>query len=136
MAARSMRAIFWTFAAGIGAPASAAGLTSGSAPDISWLRIALALVFCLALAAAAALALRKRGSAGTLRFLTHFRAGARALPRPRIRIIETRRASQHGDLCLVEAEGHTYFLALTAGGASLLDKQREAAADADAGDGA
>ena len=102
-------------------------LASGAAPAIPWLRLVLSFLFCIAVAGGASLALRRyRGKSGTPPWAALF---SRTKPAPlrRLRILETRRASQYGDLCLVEIDTQLYFLALTPGGAVLLDRPGYAA---------
>jgi len=111
-------------------PAEAAQLATGSAPDIPWLRLLIALAVSTTVAAAAIFALRRKpGSAGPL---VKFFQNLRSAPPRRIFILETRRASQHGDLCLVEVEDAVYLLALTTSGATLLYR-RELSGDRAAG---
>ncbi len=108
--------------ASMSSPAWAQGLASGAAPGIPWLRLFLSFAFCAALAFGGALLLRhyqRRGIANPLKDLLARPGGAAGR---RITIIETRRASVHADLCLVECDGETYFLALTPAGASVLDR--------------
>jgi len=123
-----MRPAFLLLATGWPGPALAApALATGSAPDIPWLRLGIAILLGLLLAGAAAWLLRRHAARGGRKrsishILSHLSPGAKGALHRRIRIVETRRASQHGDLCLVEADGRTYLLALTAGGATLIDR--------------
>lgn len=105
----------------LAAPAAASQLTTGTGPEIPWLRLAVALAVSTAVAAWAILALRRRpGTEGQL--AACFRKICTA-PQRRIVILETRRASQHGDLCLLEVEEIRYLIALTANGATLLERR-------------
>jgi hypothetical protein len=108
----------------LASPAPAAQLATGSAPDIPWLRLIAALVLSTAVAAAAIIALRRRPGQAAEGPLAKFLGGIRSASPRRIVILETRRASQHGDLCLVEVDETVYLLALTASGATLLDRQK------------
>jgi flagellar biogenesis protein FliO len=104
-------------------PALAGPLATGTAPEIPWGRMVVVLAFCLLLAWGAIIFIRRyreRAFANPLEGLLG--RTKNAMPR-RIQIIETRRASQHGDLCLVECDGETYLLALTAQSATLLNRQ-------------
>jgi len=109
-------------------PALAAPLATGGAPAIPWLRLAFSLAFCVALAWGMAAVLRRRKSGADAspgaRSLRWFQPWAPASRSRRIRILETRRASQHGDLCLVELDGKSYFLALTPSGPLVLDRAK------------
>ena len=110
-------------------PALARPLATGTAPAIPWGRLLLVLAFCLLLAWGAIVFVRRyqqRPLANPLeRMLGRAKGG---IPR-RIQIIETRRASAHGDLCLVECDGETYLLALTAHGVTVLDHKQAPSAD-------
>jgi flagellar biogenesis protein FliO len=88
----------------LAAPASAQTLGQGGGPQVSWVRVVLALLFCLALAVAAALALRYR-----------FRGAVRIAPGAdrRLRLVETLRLSHQTDLCLIEVDGRTFLFAAT-----------------------
>lgn len=88
----------------LAAPASAQTLGQGGGPDVSWVRVVVALLFCLALAVAAALALRYR-----------FRGAVRIVPGGdrRLRLVETLRLSHQTDLCLIEVDGRTFLFAAT-----------------------
>ncbi|OCC22928.1 hypothetical protein MB02_14270 [Croceicoccus estronivorus] len=103
--------------ASMGHPAAAAsGLGTAGEPAIPWLRIGLSLAFCVALAAGAILALRRHQGRLDFSRLSH-------APRRRIEVIETRRISPHGDVCLMHCEGHAYLIAVGQGHALVLDKQ-------------
>ena len=107
--------------------AQAQSLATGSAPDIPWFRLLLSLAFCIAVAWGAVRLLKyyqRRGIANPIKSLLE-RQGAAS--QRRIAIIETRRASLHADLCLVECDGDTYLLALTPAGATVLRHDSEKA---------
>jgi hypothetical protein len=97
--------------------ASAQNLGGGEDLDISLGRIVLAFLISVGVAAGAILALRRRraGSTSAKTWLTGF--GSR---QPAIRVIETRRISQHGDICLIENRGREYLLLVMAGRAQVL----------------
>lgn len=104
-------------------PAMAAGLGTANAPGVPWARIVLAFVFCIALAVGAIAILRHHQ--GRLRFTFAARAfpAMAQAPRRRIEVIETRRISQHGDVCLLHCGGHSYLIAMGQACAVLLDRQ-------------
>jgi hypothetical protein len=111
----------------VGTSVLAGELGGGAAPSIPWGRIALAFLFCIALAAGAILLLRKyRGYAGgSPGFPPSFllrQAGQRS-----IEILETRRVSPHGDVCLLRCKGQDYLFIVTPQQALLLDKSGEQA---------
>jgi len=103
-------------------PAFAQALATGPAPEVPWLRLSLSLLLCIFLALGAALLLRRHRLHGRSNPLGALLRKAPGTARRRIAIIETRRASAHGDLCLVELDGQPYLLAFTPGGASLIDR--------------
>ncbi len=90
------------------APATAQRLGGGGALNVSLTRIVMALLLCLMLAALAALALKRGGGRIDLAGLTRIFA-ARPSQR-RIEVIETRRVSQHADVCLLRCDGREYLL--------------------------
>lgn len=90
------------------------------APGIPWLRIFVALLVCIGIAIAAVFLLRqivRRGKLGMIN--SKFGRIANGTD---IEILESRRASIHGHICLIHCRGHAYLIAMTAGGASLIDK--------------
>ena len=92
------------------------------APAIPWLRIVLALLFCLILSAAAILMLRRFGVGGG-GSAPPFLAGLKRISgSAEIEIIETRRASAHGQVCLFHCRGNAYLISITSGGTTLIDK--------------
>ena len=109
-------------------PALASPIATGTAPAIPWGRLLLVLAFCLVLAWGAILFIRKYRQGPLFRPLAALRGATGTTAERRIRIIETRRASAHGDLCLVECDGETYLLALTANGVTVLDRKGAACA--------
>ena len=106
--------------AAINASPAAAHLGGGGV-DLPVGRIVLSLLACLAIAVLAVLFLRQRGGRVDLRT-----AFGRLTPRRGlIDVLEVRRASLHGDLCLVRHDGREYLLLLQAGAATVL-REREA----------
>ncbi|PSJ42199.1 flagellar biosynthetic protein FliO [Allosphingosinicella deserti] len=98
-------------------PALANGLGRGEALDISLGRIVAGFLVSVGVAAAAIFVLRqRRGGGGPIR-LPSWRL---ALRQPEIQVVETRRLSQHGDICLVRNQGREYLLLVTAGQSRIL----------------
>lgn len=88
--------------------ASPGRLGGGGAVDVSLTRIVMALVLGTMLAVLAALAIKRGG--GRLD-LTAMRRLFAALPAARrIEVIESRRVSQHADICLVRCDGEEYLI--------------------------
>ena len=104
-------------------PALAAGLGTASTPGVPWVRIVFAFLFCIALAAAAIAVLRHQQGRLRLTLLTRAFPGLAQAPHRRIDVIETRRISQHGDVCLLHCGGHSYLIAMGQAHAVLLDRQ-------------
>lgn len=88
--------------------AQALGGGGGGAPDVSLIRVVAALALCLAVAFAAALLLRRRGVLSE-RPQWWALLGKAAIP-ARLAIVESRRISQHADLCLVRCDGIDYLI--------------------------
>lgn len=107
----------------LSAPAIARPLATGSAPSVPWGRLFLVLAFCLVLAWAAIVFVRHYQNRSVANPLDGLLGRAKTGLTRRIRIVETRRASAHGDLCLVECDGQAYFLAITAQGVTVLDQK-------------
>jgi hypothetical protein len=108
--------------------ASAARLGGGEPLDISWGRIVAALFLSLLVAIVAILLIRKRGGSVKLPFLL----GRMELRTRAIHVVETRRLSQHADICLVRHGDCEYLLLLLAGGARILSRKLiEAAPEAE-----
>jgi hypothetical protein len=104
-------------------PALAAPLATGTGPSIPWGRLFVVLAFCLVLAWGAIVFVRHYQNRSVANPLEGLFGRAKSGLTRRIQIIETRRASQHGDLCLVECDGETYLLAITAQGATVLNRK-------------
>lgn len=89
-------------------PAGAQRLGGGGDLNISLTRIVMALVLCLMLAGLAILLLKRGGGRVDLATL---RKLVVAMPvRRRIDVIETRRVSQHADLCLFRCDDEEYLV--------------------------
>lgn len=96
--------------------AAAPHLGGAAAPDISPVRIVLALLVCLAVAALVILMLRHRlGRGGPFPILRLW-----AAPAAEIVIGEVRRVGAHGDIATVRHAGREYLLLVQAGSARLL----------------
>ena len=99
------------------APALASGrLGGGEELGVSLGRIVGALLVCLLVAGLAVLVLRQRAGKGDLHL---FAAALKARPRA-LDVVETRRLSQHADICLIRHAGREYLLLLMAGSARIL----------------
>jgi hypothetical protein len=100
--------IFGLMLAGRAVPATAQRLGGGAgAVDVSPARVMAALVVCVAAAFALAVLLRARNGDHAPMW-RRWRGGWGASSR--IRVIETRRAGVHADVCLVECDGDQYLL--------------------------
>ncbi len=77
--------------------------------DVSLTRIVTALILCLMLAALAALLLKRSGGRIDLPALRTLFARMPA-PARRIEVIETRRVSQHAEVCLMRCDGRDYLI--------------------------
>lgn len=113
----------WQVLSELASAAQPAALGGGAALPIDPVRIlaGLAAGMLLALLAALLIARMKRRPGKAPGWVT------RLLPageRPdEVRILETRRASVHADLCLVSWDGRRYLVALTQGGAAVIDSR-------------
>lgn len=114
-----------TFCAGVAllaaSPAWAGGgrLGGGQPLEVSLGRIVSALVICIIIAVLAVLLIRQRGGKIDLHaYLGRFQVKPRA-----VQVVETRRLSQHADICLVRHGGREYLLLLLAGDARILSEQ-------------
>ena len=106
--------------------ASAAGHLGGGGVDIPVGRILISLLACLMIAALAILLLRQKGGKDIRLTL------GRLSPRPgAIEVVEARRLSLHGDVCLVRHDGREYLL-LVQGGDSRVLRERDVPASEDA----
>lgn len=88
--------------------ASPGRLGGGGAVDVSLTRIVMALVLGTMLAVLAALAIKRGGGRFDMAVVRRLFV---ALPAARrIHVIESRRVSQHADLCLVRCDGEEYLI--------------------------
>jgi hypothetical protein len=97
--------------------ASAQGLGGGQDLDISLGRIVAAFLISIGVATACILAMRRRRTGGPA--MRNWLSGL-ASRQPEVRIVETRRISQHGDICLVRSRDREYLLLVMAGQAQVL----------------
>jgi hypothetical protein len=88
--------------------AHAGRLGGGGELNISLTRIVTALLLCLMLAALAVLLLKRSGGKFDLAAIR--RLIVRAPADRRITVIETRRVSQHADVCLLRCDGRDYLI--------------------------
>lgn len=83
-------------------------LGGGGALNLSLTRIVMSLILCLMLAALAAFALKRSGGRFDLK-----RMGGLIAKLPvqrRVEVVETRRASQYADICLIRCDGREYLV--------------------------
>ena len=81
----------------------------GGSVDVSLTRIVSALVLCLMLAVLAVLLLKRNGGKVDLPALRGLFARMPVAAR-RIEVIETRRVSQHAEVCLLRCDGRDYLI--------------------------
>lgn len=92
--------------------AGAGRLGGGGELNVSLARVVLALLFCLMVAGVAVLLIKRGGGRIDLGAL---RGALVRLPAARrIEVIETRRVSQHADICLFRCGGREYLVLCTA----------------------
>lgn len=109
---------WWPAAALVTATAaSAQNLGGGEDLNVSPGRLVAAFLICVGVAAATILAMRRRPTGGAA--MRSWLAGL-ASPPPEVRIVETRRISQHGDICLVRNRDREYLVLVMAGRAQVL----------------
>lgn len=96
-------------------------------PGVPWLRIAAALFVCIGVAIGIILLLRQFSGGRLQEVLGAQLGGIRR--KSEIEIIETKRASVSGQICLFHYRGTAYLVAITAGSATLIDKVRIGAED-------
>ncbi len=84
-------------------------LGGGGGVDVSLTRIITALILCLMLAALTALLLKRSGGKIDLPALRGLFARMPVASR-RIEVVETRRVSQHADVCLLRCDGRDYLI--------------------------
>lgn len=91
-------------------------LGGAGTPDVSIVRVFLALLICLIVAVFAALLLRQKFRGGSLPLLT--KLGARS---NRLHLVESRRIAPQSDLCLVRCDGEEYLLLIAPASVSVLN---------------
>lgn len=105
-------------------------LGGGGALNLSLTRVIMSLILCLMLAALAAFTLKRSG--GRIDF-KRVRGLVAALPaQRRVDVIETRRVSQHADVCLLRCDGREYLI-LCAQQHQLVLRETECSAGAEPG---
>lgn len=88
--------------------ANAGRLGGGGDLGISLTRTVMALLLCLMLAVLAALLLKRHG--GKVDLAAIRRMAVRLPVQRRIDVVETRRVSQHADICLLRCDGREYLI--------------------------
>ena len=88
-------------------------------PDVSLVRIFLALLVCLILASLAILLVRYRLNGKAPSFLPRLSSA-----NVRIRLLESRRISSQAEVSLIECDGAEYLLILAPGGTMLLRESK------------
>jgi len=107
-------------------------LGGGGSLNLSLTRIVMSLILCLVLAGLAALALKRGGGRIDVKRLRGLIA---ALPaQRRVEVLETRRVSQHADVCLLRCDGREYLI-LCAQQHQLVLRESECPTPAEAGTG-
>ena len=101
------------------AAAEAQRLGGSAAPDVSLVRIFLALLVCLILASLAILLVRYRLNGKAPSFLPRLSSA-----NVRIRLLESRRISSQAEVSLIECDGAEYLLILAPGGTMLLRESK------------
>lgn len=96
------------------APTAAAAqrLGQGGGAEVSWWRVAAALLLCLGLAFGAAIALRRRWRGGG----PLFTQGPR-----RLELVESLRLGHQNDICIVRCDDRNIILAATPQGVTLIE---------------
>lgn len=100
-------------------PVLAQNLGGASDTGVSVLRVVLALVVSIAAAVALALLLRRHAAGGGGR-LTWQSLKTSVVTTPRIKVIETRRISTHGDVSLLRCDMTEYLIVSGTGGVKVL----------------
>lgn len=96
----------------LGSPHRLGGGGGGGGVEVSLTRIVIALVLGTMLAVLAALFIRRSGGRPDLKALRRVFTNLPSMRR--IQIIESRRVSQHADLCLVRCDGTEYLILTSA----------------------
>lgn len=112
----------------VGNSAAVANRLGGGGVDIPVARILLSLIACLIVAVLAILFLRQRGGKIDLRGSL----GRLAAGRGAIDVVEVRRVSLNGDICLIRHDGTEYLILVQAGASTILREQSTPATDATA----
>lgn len=103
-----------------GAAAQISTIGVPDSPGVPWLRITVALFLCIGIAIGTILLLRHFSGRRLQEMLGTQLGGIKR--KGEIEIIETRRASVYGQICLFQYRGTAYLVAVTAGAATLIDK--------------
>ena len=104
------------FLALVAFPAAAlarASLAMGSAPEIPWFRLIFSFLLCMGIAIGAILLLRRHQRHGSWGILNRMQLGDARPALDQIRILEVRRVSPTGRLCLIEFDERHFLLAVT-----------------------
>ncbi len=120
-------ALALSFTATLASSATAQTLGHGAEVQVSYWRVAAALLLCLALAVGAAFALRARyatrGRPLTLADLMGRTLSSRAASSQRcLELVDRLRVNPQLEICLLVCEGRRYLIASSANGAVVLDK--------------
>lgn len=108
-----------TFGLLVFSPAGAAfaqQLGGDKTPDVSLVRVFLALLVCLIVAVFAALLLRQKFRGGSLPLFTKLAARSN-----RLHLIESRRIAPQSDLCLVRCDNEEYLLLIAPASVAVLN---------------
>lgn len=104
---------FFGFAASHSPVLAQTTLATGSAPDIPWLRLIFSFLLCIGIAIGAVLLLRRYQRRGGVGLLKRLRLAGELPVADQIRIVEARRVSPSGRLCLIEFDGRQFLLSVT-----------------------
>ena len=108
------RYLFAVLTLGVSSASQAQRLGGASEPDLSLVRVFLALFVSLVIAFLAILLLRKRYGLGGLNWSIRQRSQSRII------VLETRRIGPQSDLSLVQCDSDEFLLLLTPGGPAVL----------------
>lgn len=90
-------------------------LGGANTPDVSIVRVFLALLVCLIVAVFAVLLLRQKFQGGSLPLFTKLAARSN-----RLHLVESRRIAPQSDLCLVRCDNEEYLLLIAPASVSVL----------------